>query len=419
MDEIRIGLVGLGSRAVHIGLDGRAIDAGWLPQMLRMPGFRIAAVCDWIEPLHQRAIGAIPYGKDVRTFREYEDLLAWDGIDAVALCVRRLDQGAMAAQALEAGKHVNSECPGAHTIEDCWRIVLAAERSGKLYHLAEQVRYAGFVEAWKQVVAAGRLGRIVYVEGQYISYMVGQFFRDFTTGQSVHPASLDKYPNARPTTLHAMPPIHYLSHELCPMLKVIDDRVVQVVGMSTGSPSYHHPEIRQPDFQVALMKTEKDAILRMACGFTCAVPRSAIPHHWYHVHGTRGRLESNRSANEKMKMWSADEQMEHPACVDWTWRRHDAPAEAKGSPPGMELDYFAQASFRDALLSGKAPESDVYGAMDTAAPAILASDSIDQGSVPIAVPDFRPGPHRKVGEAPKNVGVMDHRAALSDYTVER
>ena len=35
-----------------------------------------------------------------------------------------------------------------------------------------------------------------------------------------------------------------------------------------------------------------------------------------------------------------------------------------------------------------------------AAPAILAAESIARGGVPLAVPDFRPGPSRRRGEAP-------------------
>ena len=65
-----------------------------------------------------------------------------------------------------------------------------------------------------------------------------------------------------------MPPIHYLPHELSPMLKVLDDRVVEVTAMSTTAPSRAHPEIGQPDIQVALMKTAKGALLRLATGFT-------------------------------------------------------------------------------------------------------------------------------------------------------
>ena len=33
----------------------------------------------------------------------------------------------------EKARHVHAEVPAAHTIEDCWRIVVAAERSGCTY----------------------------------------------------------------------------------------------------------------------------------------------------------------------------------------------------------------------------------------------------------------------------------------------
>lgn len=391
MDEIRIGIVGLGNRAV----------GSWIPQITAMSGFRITAVCDWMEPLHERALAAIPYRADVRRFREYKDLLAWDGVDAVGLCVRSLDQGAMAAQALEAGKHVHAEVPASHRIEDCWRIVLAAERSGKFYHLAEQLRHAGFIQAWRNLVRAGSLGRVLYVEGQYIGYYgTRQFFQDFTTGKQHTIEELKDHPEAKPTVLHEMMPIEYLPHELSPLLKVMDDRVVQVVGMSTRKPSYNHPEIHQPDIQVALMKTEKDAIMRLACGFTCPVPHGT--HHWYHIHGTRGRVEWQRALNEKPKMWLADGQMDQPAAVDWTWHRTDASEEAIRVRSGHNgTDYHAHASFRDILLKGTTPDLDVYRAMDTAAPAILAAESIRQGSMPLSVPDFRPGPQRAKGKPPK------------------
>jgi hypothetical protein len=61
---------------------------------------------------------------------------------------------------------------------------------------------------------------------------------------------------------------------------------------------------------------------------------------------------------------------------------------------------FVHHHFREAVLRGAPLDIDVYQAMDTAAPAILAADSIDQGSKLLRVPDFRPGPKRKRGEMP-------------------
>ena len=44
-------------------------------------------------------------------------------------------------QAIAAGKHVHSEVPMAHTVEEIWRIIRAVQSSGKHYLLGEQTRY--------------------------------------------------------------------------------------------------------------------------------------------------------------------------------------------------------------------------------------------------------------------------------------
>ena len=391
MDEIRIGIAGLGGRSRR-----------WISTLLKMPGYRIAALYDWIEPLHERALSLIEYRNDVEVFSDYEDFLSYRDMDAVGLVVRRKDQGAMAAQALEAGKHVNMEVPAAHTMEDCWRIVTAAERTGRVYQLAEQTRYWGFVDAWRDLVAEGRLGRVTYCEGQYIGYYgTRQFFQDYKTGQQCRVEELPLHPGAEPTWLHLMPPIHYLPHELSPMLKVLDDRVVEVTAMSTGSPSYSHPEIDQPDIQVALMKTEKDRLLRMAAGFMQKIP-SRRGHHWYQVIGTRGCVEWKRSEKGRPLMWLADSQMYDMAEVDWKFERTDAPAEAHGSGHG-DADYYVHTSFWNAVVENKPLEFDVYRAMDTAAPAVLAAESIARGTELMKVPDFRPNETRSSGQMPEGV----------------
>lgn len=385
MDAIRIGLVGLGHRGLW-----------WLQRLQNMDGYRITAICDPIAALHEQALSRLEHRREVAAYCQYEDLLADQHVDAVALCVRCKEQGALAAQALEAGKHVNAEVPAAHTLEDCWRIVIAVERTGFVYQLAEQTRYWGFIEAWRRLVAEGQLGRVTYCEGQYIGYYgTRQFFQDPKTGQFSSIEDLASHPEAQPTWLHEMPPIHYLPHELSPILKVLDDRVVEVTAMSTRAPSYSHPEIGQPDIQVALMKTEKDAILRMVTGFTQPVPHRG--HHWYQVIGTRGCVEWSRSSRERPKLWLANAQMHDVADADWRYERADAPSEARGSGHG-DADYYVHTAFRDAVLGIRPLEFDVYRAIETAAPAVLAAESIARGTTHMHVPDFRPSESRPVGQ---------------------
>ena len=388
MEDIRIGVAGLGSRAT----------GAWFNLLQRVGGYRIVALCDPIVALHDPALSRLPNPGEVKTYARYEDLLADPNVDAVALTVRCEEQGALAAQALEAGKHVNAEVPAAHRMEDCWRIVAAVERTGRIYQLAEQVRYWGYMEAWRNLVAEGQLGRITYVESQYFHYYTGKCFQDPRTGRFFSPEEAASHPEAEPAWLYHMPPIHYLPHELSPLLRVLDDRVVQVTAMSTRSPSYVHPEIPPPDMQVALMKTEKDAILRMAVSFE--QPSPPRDYHWSQIIGTRGCVEWKRSLRDLPKMWLADAQMHDMAEVDWRFERTDAPSEAIGSGHG-DADYYVHAAFRDAVLGIRPLEFDVYKAMDTAAPAILAAESIAQGSQPLPVPSFRPSETRPAGELPR------------------
>jgi predicted dehydrogenase len=390
MNEIRIGLAGLGFRGLW-----------WLQLLQKIPGYRVVALCDRIAALHEKGLAALRNRRGVKLYTDYGKFLADKNVDAVALTVRCREQGALAARALQAGKHVNSEVPATHSIEDCWRIVIAAEKSGKVYQLAEQVRYAGFVEAWKNLVAQGRLGRVTYAEGQYIGYYgTRQFFQDPKTGEFCSVDELPAHPGAKPTWLHEMPPIHYVVHDISPLLKVMDDRVVEVVAMSTRRPSYSHPEIGQPDIQVALMKTANDAVLRLATGYTQPGPHD--DHHWYQVIGTRGRVEWRRRPGDKPRMWLADSQMHEMSEIDWRFERTDAPAAASGSGH-WNMDYYVHAHFRDAVLQNKRLDMDVYQAIETAAPGILAAESIEKGSQCLKVPDFRPGKSRAHGHLPKNL----------------
>ena len=115
---------------------------------------------------------------------------------------------------------------------DCWRIVTEVEQTGLVYGLAEQTRFWGVVEGWRQLVAEGRLGKITYAEGQYVGwYGTRQYFQDFKTGRQYPVESLPDHPEAEPTVLHSLPVIigGIGSHDMSVVLNVLDDRVVDVV----------------------------------------------------------------------------------------------------------------------------------------------------------------------------------------------
>ena len=391
METIRIGVFGLG----HYGL-------ARLRLLQRVKGYRITAIGDPIPGTHERALAELEDHDGLLTYSRYEDLLADPNVDAVSLVMRCKEQGAMAAKAMEAGKHVCAAVPAAHTMEDCWRIVTAQEKSRLVYLLAEQHRYAGFIEAWCDLVKRGQLGRVAYCEGEYIGYKGRhRYYQDWETGEFVYPEDVANHRDVRRNWIHLMENIHYLPHNLSPILKVLDDRVVEVTGMGTNAPSYTHPEFDKQDIQAALMKTAKGTLMRMVCSFTLPTP-SQTEDITYRIIGTRGSVESARSRNERPKLWFADSQMHDRANVDWRFQRTDASQEALASGH-RSMDYYVQTAFRDAVLGVKPLEFDVYRAVDTAAPAILAANSIREGSTLMEVPDFRPNALRPAGQMPETI----------------
>ena len=65
MDEIRIGIFGVGHRGIH-----------WLRILDRMDGYRITAIGDMFPQLHERALGELSDSNGVATHSSYEEMLA-------------------------------------------------------------------------------------------------------------------------------------------------------------------------------------------------------------------------------------------------------------------------------------------------------------------------------------------------------
>ncbi|MSS71483.1 MAG: Gfo/Idh/MocA family oxidoreductase [Candidatus Latescibacteria bacterium] len=393
--SIRIAVVGLGHRAV-----GNAIR-----KTVEYDDYDLVAVCDLRPELVEKVTGdlAREHHLNVRGYTDYDQMLQEERLDAVAIHIDADKQVPLACQAMEAGLHVMTEVPAACSIADCWRLVTTVERTGKVYLLMEQTRFWGFIRAWREIVQSGVIGRPIYVEGEYVGYYgTWQMFQD-REGRFYTAEQSRGNPDARPTWRHQLQPITYLVHELSPLLYILEDRVERVVAMSTRPRSYRHPEIERADIQLALMHTEKDAVMKLARGSnTPVIHRGETSHHWFHIKGTEGALEWKRADWDKPKLWVAGWQLQEPIAVPWSTSRMDGPKTAAGSGHG-DADFYVFAQFADAVLRNTPHELDVYRSVETAAPAILAAKSVLDDNRPQDVPDFRPGPHRRPGELPKEM----------------
>jgi predicted dehydrogenase len=99
---------------------------------------------------------------------DVESLLADDSIDVIHVLTPNSTHHALAAAAIEAGKHVVCEKPLATTVEDAAELTAAAARSGVVAAVPFVYRFHPLVRELRDRVATGATGRLLSVQGSYL-----------------------------------------------------------------------------------------------------------------------------------------------------------------------------------------------------------------------------------------------------------
>jgi predicted dehydrogenase len=130
-DEVRIGVIGAGEQ-------GRIL----LESCLRIPGIRIAALCDIWEYSRQYASGYLrKYGQNPVVYEDYRDMLAKaPGLDAAIVATPDWMHAEHANACLEAGLHVYCEKEMSNALEKARSMVETARRTKKLLQIGHQRR---------------------------------------------------------------------------------------------------------------------------------------------------------------------------------------------------------------------------------------------------------------------------------------
>ncbi|MDP6778835.1 MAG: Gfo/Idh/MocA family oxidoreductase [Candidatus Latescibacteria bacterium] len=388
MDDVRLGLAGLGNRGCY----------GWLKCMKTVPGCKVVALCDPIGPRLQAGLNAAA-DPEVKGFSDFGDMLTEADVDAVAIVVQPENQPALILESLAAGKHTIGEVPLAYSLEDCWDIVTTVEKTGLTFAMGEQVSHAPFVRAWKQMVDEGRLGKVLYAEGQYCHGRAAhRYWEDSRTGQRLTWEEAGDTPDAVKSRSWQMAhPIWYPPHDLAPILRILDDHVVEVTCMGTRAPGYVLPDFPIADMEVALMRLSKDTVYRQLNAFTAPTPQ---PWHWYHLMGTKGEVETERAVDADGMWYLSDSHMTTRMPMRWEFTHHQPGIPGAAASGHGGLDFYPIHDFIQCIQTGDTPVVDVYRAANVSAAAAMAGLSVENGSQPMKVPDFRPSEERRAGERP-------------------
>lgn len=152
-EKIRVGVIGCGAGLFH--LEGYAAD----------PRVEIVALAGLDT---DRCISLSERFNIPNIYREYQDLLAQDDIDAVSIAVPNFLHMPVAIAALDAGKHVLIEKPLARHTDEGLQMVAAAERNGKILAVSFQRRTRHDVEIVREQVQSGKLGRVYYSKAYWM-----------------------------------------------------------------------------------------------------------------------------------------------------------------------------------------------------------------------------------------------------------
>ncbi len=356
---LKVGIAGLNRGSSFIGLINGREDAC------------VAAVCA-VDDRRETLAAEL----DVPGYAEFGELCDSD-VDAIVVATPPVLHARHCIQALDAGKHVLSEVPAVWTLEEAKPLVEAVERSGKTYMFAENMCYFSYIRTMQEMVKQGQIGELTYAEGEYVHDLRPLLDRPDGMGGGV---------DGKPTWRVDLPPIHYCTHDLGPILMMMQDRVVSATGLHTGS--RNAPELGSIDMEVGLFKTAKGNVIKIMCAFTVERPGF----HWISLYGTEGSMEMDRSAPyDRLKAYlpkipGQKGMIDIPVSLS----DPDAPAEAKAGGHGTS-EYYMIDDFVRAALAGTQPEFDVYTGLEYTLPGICAHISAEHGGEAVEVPDLRRG----------------------------
>ena len=158
MEEVRIGVVGLGGMGInHIG------------SIEKTDGIRLTAVCD----ARKEVVEEQATKNKVEAFLEFDEMIKAGIVDAVLIATPHYFHTPLAIAALEAGIHVLTEKPVAVHKADVEKMIAAYEKHPELKFAAMfQMRTMGIWKKLKSLIVNGELGKI-----KRINWIITNWYR--------------------------------------------------------------------------------------------------------------------------------------------------------------------------------------------------------------------------------------------------
>lgn len=393
MEQLRIGVVGLGNRGYWLMKD----------VMLLMSKVKVTAVCDVYEDRNERAAKLTEEmcGHKPAMETDYKKLIHRDDVDAVIVTCAWESHVPVAIEAMKAGKPVAMEVGGSYSVKQCWDLVDTYEATKTPFMFLENCCYGRREMMVLNMVKQGLFGEVVHCRGGYKH----DLREEVATGEEKRHYRLRNYTHRNCE--------NYPTHELGPIAKVLGinhgNRMLTLTSVASKSAGLHEYVKEKMPENEKLLHTKfaqgdvVNTMIKCANGETILLTLDTTLPRFYSrdftVCGTKAMYQEdndtlfmdNKYTMEEEFMWKDrwgnakeyEEEYDHP-----TWKKflNDG---VQGGHGGM--DWLVFDAFFTSVIEGTPCPIDVYDAASWMCISALSEESIALGGHPVAIPDFTNG----------------------------
>ena len=401
IDTVRVGIIGLGQRG-----------CGPLKRMSFIDGVKIVAICD----LHQKNLDrgqkrlekyGMPRADEYIGEEAWKELCKREDINLVYIVTDWSSHTPMAVYAMEHGKHVAIEVPAATSVAECWQLVDTSERTRRHCMMLENCIYDHFEFTTLNMAQQGLFGEILHVEGAYI-HNLEEFWHEY---QGNWRLKYNQQHRGDVYATHGLGPICQLLNihrgDRLDYLVSVDTKPVVGRKLYTNATGENPEDFKNGDQTTTLIRTANGKTIHLFHNVVTPRPYSR----GYSVVGTEGYVEKYPFENimigseveegvnpntlgahkfmpEKERK-ALLEKYKHPIIIET-----EEMAKKVGGHGGM--DYILDYRLVYCLRHGLPLDVDVYDLAEWSCVVALSGISLENGSVPVAVPDFTRGAWNKL-----------------------
>lgn len=407
IETVRVGIIGLGDRG-----------DGAVNRMTYIDGAEIVALCDIEEErVNDMQKLLVERGRPAAdayfgSREAWKDLCRREDIDLVYIVTDWAMHTPMAVYAMEQGKHVAIEVPAATSIEECWQLVNTAEKTRRHCMMLENCVYDFFELTTLNMAQQGLFGEVIHAEGSYI-HNLDPFWNNYYEGWRYE---FNKKNRGDVYPTHGMGPA-------CQVLNIHrGDKMNTLISMDTKAfnglkvaEQFGETEYANGDHTITLIRTEKGKIIEIQHNVVTPRPYNRM----YQVEGTEGF--ANKYPNEGYAIRTVGRQVnESKALDDLSGTSSDGEAYLSNEVRDALMEQYKHPIVRDieekakqvgghggmdfimdyrliyCLQNGLPLDQDVYDAAEWSCLGELTRVSIENGNIPVAMPDFTRGDWNKL-----------------------